>query len=159
MIAKKGLRIHLCGFMCNVQLPVYHHKLPQALCFIFERAKAPRYFPLGKGSPWSKLQASTGLLQGHQGNDKGGNGGNHLCCLCDVSGLLPTRGILSSRVQQLKQIPMSMQNVSIATQTCKDHPLLLNTQLNFSFQVNTQGLSIHCAQNLFSLYSVMQIAG
>ena len=34
-----------------------------------------------------KLYISTGAFQGHQGNDQGGHGGNHLCCLNEVAGL------------------------------------------------------------------------
>ena len=37
------------------------------ICFIFERARSPRHFILGKKHP----KSSTGAFQGHQGNDQG----------------------------------------------------------------------------------------
>ena len=43
----------------------------RAVCFVFERARAPRHFLLGKGHPMMKLQICTGAFQGHQGNDQG----------------------------------------------------------------------------------------
>ena len=42
------------------------------VCFIVERARAPRHFLLGKGLPMKKLYISTGAFQGHQGKDHGG---------------------------------------------------------------------------------------
>ena len=43
----------------------------RAVCFVFERARAPRHFLFGKGHPMRKLLVSTVTFQGHQGNDKG----------------------------------------------------------------------------------------
>ena len=48
------------------------------VCFIFEMARAPRHFLLGKGHPMRKLSISTAAFQGHQGNDR--HGGNRLRC-------------------------------------------------------------------------------
>ena len=38
------------------------------------------------GHPMSKLEISTGALDGHQGNDQG-HGGNHPCCFHEGAGL------------------------------------------------------------------------
>ena len=43
----------------------------RAVCFVFERARAPRHFLLGEGHPLMKLQNCTGAFQGHEGNDQG----------------------------------------------------------------------------------------
>ena len=43
----------------------------RAVCFVFERASAPRHVLLGKGHPMMKLQICTGAFPGHQGNDQG----------------------------------------------------------------------------------------
>ena len=43
----------------------------RAVCFVFERARAPRHFLFGKGHPMRKLYISTRAFEGHQGNGKG----------------------------------------------------------------------------------------
>ena len=45
---------------------IWNHK---TVCFVFDRASAPRHLLLGKGHPMRKLCISTGAFQGHQGND------------------------------------------------------------------------------------------
>ena len=59
---------------------VWHNVTP--VCFVFERAKAPRQSLLGKGHPMRKMLISTEAFQWH-------SGGNCLCCLREVSGLQP----------------------------------------------------------------------
>ena len=41
------------------------------VCFVIERARAPRHFLFGKTHPTRSLQITTGTFQGHQGNNQG----------------------------------------------------------------------------------------
>ena len=58
--------------------------LPRHLCFVFERARAPRYFLFAKRHPMIQIvkdfKGTKAMTRGH--------GGNCLCCLSEVSGLL-----------------------------------------------------------------------
>ena len=57
------------------------------VCFVFERARTPRHFLLGKGHPIRKLKTSAGAFQGCQGNGQGAWRQSPQC-LCEVSGLI-----------------------------------------------------------------------
>ena len=50
------------------------------VCFVFERARTPRHFLLGKGHRLGYCKILLLAFQGHQGNDQG-HGGKRLCCL------------------------------------------------------------------------------
>ena len=65
--------------LSHVAAKFFFFIMARPVCFIFERARAPRHFLLGKGYPMRKLQNSTGAFKGHQDN--------RLRCLREVSGL------------------------------------------------------------------------
>ena len=76
----KSLNYLLCSTCSSFHFYVYQARA----CFVFERARAPRHFLLGKRHPMRKLLISTGAFQEHQGMIRG-RGGNRLRCLHEVS--------------------------------------------------------------------------
>ena len=62
-------QIEIVLALFKIKFHACHISSTRAVCFVYERARAPRHFCLGKGHPLMKLKICTGAFLGHQGND------------------------------------------------------------------------------------------